>query len=172
MERSRATYFPQGKNCEQHKKRAMEYGAQLASEMKFYLLKRGVMLHSINNLLVKSFSTDAAAAAEMAKLDKQGRAVNHRQQMMQGEISMVDKCPWVDTTMGLLESELELEGKLEVKDPAVDPLSMVAFNFESDGASIPGVAKPRNCQATHSRMRQSLRHQKTTRWRASTWWTT
>ena len=34
-------YFPQGKKCEQHKKRAMEYGAQLASEMTFYLLKRG-----------------------------------------------------------------------------------------------------------------------------------
>ena len=59
------------------------------------------MLPSINNLLVKSFSADATAAAETAKLDKQGWVVNRCQQMMQGEISMVDKCPWVDTTMGL-----------------------------------------------------------------------
>ena len=67
-------------------------------------------LESINRLLVKCFSADAAAAAETAKLNKQGRVVNPRQQLMQGEISMVDKCPWVNTTKGLLESELEVEG--------------------------------------------------------------
>ena len=99
------------------------------------------MLEPINRLLVRSFSVDTAAAAETAKLDKQGRVVNRRQKLMQREISMVDKCPWVDTTKGLLESELKIEGKLTVNDAEIDTLSMAAFNFESDGASIPGVVQ-------------------------------
>ena len=49
---------------------------QLAAELKFFMLKRGVTLESTIELMVVSFSAEAALITETATMDHHGNLIN------------------------------------------------------------------------------------------------
>ena len=136
-------YYPNGKGCANHQGKAKSWGSQLAAELKFFMLKRGVTLESTMKLLVASFSSDAVLMAETSTMDRHGNVINRRQRAMQGDIVAVEACPWIDTTAGLCKAEIvQLQGVSEVrKVPVVDHTSMAAFNFEKDDNTVTGFKK-------------------------------
>ena len=60
----------------------MSWAEQLLRELKFYFLKRGVLLKSVEQLLSASFSAELVSTVEKATLGKIGWVVNKRQQLM------------------------------------------------------------------------------------------
>ena len=116
-------YYPNGKGCANHQSKAKSWGSQLAAELKFFMLKRGVTLESTMKLIVASFSAEAVLMAETATMDCHGNGINRRQQATQGDIVAVESCPWIDMTAGLCKSEIaQLQGPAEVRtNLVVDP---------------------------------------------------
>ena len=56
-----------------------------------------------------------------------------------GGIHCVDNWTWVDTSLGLLDSERNVEDIAENCDVVINPTSMEAFNFQSSAVSLAGI---------------------------------
>ena len=86
-------YYPNEIGCSNHQTPARSWGGgQTASELRFYIQKRGVTEESVFRLLIASFSTESVQQAETATLNRNGKVINKRQQAMQSEIAAIDNC--------------------------------------------------------------------------------
>ena len=123
-------YYPDGIGCSNHQTTARSWVGQTAAELGFYMQKRGVTEASVFRLLVASFSTESVQQAATARLDRNGKVVNKRQQAMQSEIAATDNYDWIDNRAGLCKSELVDMLGVEEKISVIDPTSMAVFNFK------------------------------------------
>ncbi len=49
--------------------------------------------------------------------------------LMRQEVECIERCAWVDISLGLLKEEKNLTQKVENQDSVIDPTSIGAFNF-------------------------------------------
>ena len=98
-------YYTNGRLCHTHKDKAQNMGSVCAGEIKFYLLKRGITLDSIECALRKSFTVqacrDAASCRVVGGKVLSGQAASYMQMFSRME------CPsiWVDVTLGMLNAK-------------------------------------------------------------------
>ena len=69
-------YYPNSKGCANHQSKAKYWGSQLAAELKFFMLKRGVTLDLTLKLLVASLGSEAVLMAETTTMDRHDNMIN------------------------------------------------------------------------------------------------
>ncbi len=126
-------YYSNRLGCKTHKSVAIDWGGCASAQLRYYLLKQGVMDKSALSLIKASFSPQAFRNASSATM-KHGRVVSVLQAEIEDEMeAIVKNTPWVDITMGMeLGKHAEYENEFRAKASLLNPSSPEAVNFKDD----------------------------------------